>query len=197
MYVSGEIQIVPIGPDVSFTKYIAKVKSILDASDLQHTMHDSGTNFQGDYALVTRVVEECMQSVMDNGAPRVLCYLKLGARTDKDYAKELPAAEKVKNYLDNQQDYARTSKDESIMVADSSDSIPDGADELPDDVMAAICSDKDMSIRIELAKKDGSGSKSDGTRSNDEIANLETVTTDDACFDPNLDTKGAMAIIEG
>ncbi|KAJ2518584.1 hypothetical protein H4217_003235 [Coemansia sp. RSA 1939] len=83
------------------------------------------------------------------------------------------------------------------MVADSSDSIPDGADELPDDVMAAICSDKDMSIRIELAKKDGSGSKSDGTRSNDEIANLETVTTDDACFDPNLDTKGAMAIIEG
>ncbi|KAJ1665885.1 hypothetical protein IW140_002811 [Coemansia sp. RSA 1813] len=103
MYVSGEIQIVPIGADVSFTRYIAKVKTILDASGLQHTMHDSGTNFQGDFALVTRVTEECMQSVMDNGAPRVLCYLKLGARTDKEYAKELPAAEKVKKYLDQQQ----------------------------------------------------------------------------------------------
>ncbi|KAJ2554827.1 hypothetical protein EV175_002462 [Coemansia sp. RSA 1933] len=100
MYVNGEIQIVPIGPDVSFTRYIAKVKTILDESGLQHTMHDSGTNFQGDFALVARVAEQCMQSVMDNGAPRVLCYLKLGARTDKDYAKELPAAEKVKTYLE-------------------------------------------------------------------------------------------------
>ncbi|KAI9506132.1 hypothetical protein GGI25_003759 [Coemansia spiralis] len=99
MYVSGEIQIVPIGTDVSFTKYIAKVKTVLDTSGLQHTMHDSGTNFQGDYSLVTRVVEECMQSVLENGAPRVLCYLKLGARTDKDYAKEPPAVEKVKRYL--------------------------------------------------------------------------------------------------
>ncbi|KAJ2654269.1 hypothetical protein IWW48_006212 [Coemansia sp. RSA 1200] len=88
-------------------------------------------------------------------------------------------------------------QNESIMVADSSDSIPDGADELPDDVMAAICSDKDISSRTELTKKGGCGSKSDGTRSNNDIVNLETITTDDACFDPNLDTKGAMAIIEG
>ncbi|KAJ1966319.1 hypothetical protein GGI12_000162 [Dipsacomyces acuminosporus] len=102
MYVSGEIQIVPIGPDVSFTKYIAKVETILQESGLQHTMHDSGTNFQGEYALVSRVVEQCMQSVLDNGAPRVICYLKLGARTDKDYATELPAAEKVKRYLESQ-----------------------------------------------------------------------------------------------
>ncbi|KAI8321721.1 YkoF-like protein [Martensiomyces pterosporus] len=100
MYVSGEIQMVPIGPDVSFTKYIAKVKTIIEDSGLQHTMHDSGTNFQGEYALVSRVVEECMQSVLDNGAPRVICYLKLGTRTDKDYATELSAAEKVKRYLE-------------------------------------------------------------------------------------------------
>ncbi|KAJ2162183.1 hypothetical protein GGF46_000925, partial [Coemansia sp. RSA 552] len=99
MYVSGEIQIVPIGPDVSFTRYIARVKTILKDSGLQFVMHDSGTNFQGEYELVSRVAQECMQSVLDNGAPRVLCYLKLGARTDKDYATELPAAEKVKNYL--------------------------------------------------------------------------------------------------
>ncbi|KAJ2686576.1 UPF0045 protein M15 [Coemansia spiralis] len=101
MYVSGEIQIVPIGADASFTRYIAKVKTVLEASGLQHTMHDSGTNFQGDYALVMRVAQECMQSVMDNGAPRVLCYLKLGARTDRDQASEQPAAEKVEQYLRN------------------------------------------------------------------------------------------------
>ncbi|KAJ2779289.1 hypothetical protein H4R18_004097 [Coemansia javaensis] len=100
MYVSGEIQIVPIGPDVSFTRYISRVKQILEASGLEHTMHDSGTNFKGDYALVMHVAQECMQSVMDNGAPRVLCYLKMGARTDKDYATEKPAAKKVKEYLD-------------------------------------------------------------------------------------------------
>ncbi|KAJ1730949.1 hypothetical protein LPJ61_002771 [Coemansia biformis] len=99
MYVSGEIQIVPIGPDVSFTKYIARVETILKASGLQHTMHDTGTNFQGDYALVMRVTQECMQSVMDGGAPRVLCYLKLGARTDKDYASEPSAAKKVEQFL--------------------------------------------------------------------------------------------------
>ncbi|KAJ2748813.1 hypothetical protein IWQ56_007367 [Coemansia nantahalensis] len=99
MYVNGEIQIVPIGADVSLTRYIAKAKAILEASGLQHTMHDAGTNFQGDYALVMRVTQECMQSVMDSGAPRVLCYLKLGARTDKDYAAELPAAKKVEQYL--------------------------------------------------------------------------------------------------
>ncbi|KAJ2794667.1 hypothetical protein H4R20_006147, partial [Coemansia guatemalensis] len=99
MYVSGEIQIVPITPDISFTKYIARVKTIMEASGLQHTMHDSGTNFQGDYALVMHVTQDCMQSVLDNGAPRVLCYLKLGARTDKDYSAEQSAAEKVECYL--------------------------------------------------------------------------------------------------
>ncbi|KAJ2719356.1 hypothetical protein GGI07_005268 [Coemansia sp. Benny D115] len=103
MYVSGEIQIVPLGTEPSLTKYIARVKTILNASGLQHTMHDSGTNFQGDYAVVSRVVQECMESVLDNGAPRVLCYVKLGARTDKDYSTELPAVTKVENYLESQQ----------------------------------------------------------------------------------------------
>ncbi|KAJ1810362.1 hypothetical protein LPJ56_004398 [Coemansia sp. RSA 2599] len=100
MFVSGEIQIVPIGSEASFTRYIAEVKSILNDSGLQHTMHDSGTNFQGDYALVSQVVQRCMVSVLENGAPRVLCYVKLGARTDKDYSKEISAAEKVQRYLD-------------------------------------------------------------------------------------------------
>ncbi|KAJ2887689.1 hypothetical protein GGI21_006837 [Coemansia aciculifera] len=99
MYVSGEIQIVPISPEVSMTRFIAKVKCIIEESGLEHTMHDSGTNIQGEYAAVSRVAEQCMQSVLDNGAPRVICYLKLGARTDKDSAKEVPAADKVKNYL--------------------------------------------------------------------------------------------------
>ncbi|KAJ1843871.1 tRNA dihydrouridine synthase, partial [Coemansia sp. RSA 486] len=99
MYVSGEIQIVPIGTEASFTRYIAQVKTILNDSGLQHTMHDSGTNFQGDYALVSQVVQKCMESVLENGAPRVLCFVKFGARTDKDYSKELPAAEKVQRYL--------------------------------------------------------------------------------------------------
>ncbi|KAJ2250614.1 hypothetical protein GGI13_003996 [Coemansia sp. RSA 455] len=99
MYVSGEIQVVPISPEVSMTRYIAKVKCIIEASGLEHTMHDSGTNIQGEYAVVARVVEQCMQSVLDSGAPRVICYIKLGARTDKDPSKEMPAAEKVKNYL--------------------------------------------------------------------------------------------------
>ncbi|KAJ2321013.1 hypothetical protein GGH95_001596 [Coemansia sp. RSA 1836] len=99
MYVSGEIQIVPISPEVSMTRFIAKVKCIIEESGLEHTMHDSGTNIQGEYAVVSRVVEQCMQSVLDNGAPRVLCYIKLGARTDKDSAKEASAADKVKKYL--------------------------------------------------------------------------------------------------
>ncbi|KAJ1845492.1 hypothetical protein LPJ73_004833 [Coemansia sp. RSA 2703] len=99
MYVSGEIQVVPIGTEASFTRYIAGVKTILEASGLQHTMHDSGTNFQGEYALVSKVVQQCMESVLENGAPRVLCYVKLGARTDKNYQTEIPAAEKVANYL--------------------------------------------------------------------------------------------------
>ncbi|KAJ1642723.1 hypothetical protein J3B02_001392 [Coemansia erecta] len=100
MLVSGEIQIVPIGTEASFTRYIAEVKKILNDSGLQHTMHDSGTNFQGEYALVSKVVQRCMESVLENGAPRVLCYVKLGARTDKDYSKEIPAAEKVQRHLD-------------------------------------------------------------------------------------------------
>ncbi|KAJ1943699.1 hypothetical protein FBU59_002828 [Linderina macrospora] len=102
MFVSGEIQMVPLGI-VSFTKYIARVKTILEESGLEHTMHDSGTNFQGEYALVSKVVEQCMQSVLDNGAPRVLCYVKLGARTDKDYRTEISAVQKVKEYLENEQ----------------------------------------------------------------------------------------------
>lgn len=100
MYVSGELQVVPISPEISMTKYIARVQKVIQESGLTHVMHDSGTNIQGEYALVSSVVEKCMQVVLDNGAPRVLCYLKLGARTDKDYATELPAAVKVSKYLE-------------------------------------------------------------------------------------------------
>ncbi|KAJ1745276.1 UPF0045 protein M15 [Coemansia sp. RSA 1591] len=100
MYVTGEIQIVPLGTAASLTPYIAKVKAVLENSGLQHTMHDSGTNFQGEYSLVTKVAQECMQSVLDSGAPRVLCYLKFGARTDKDVAaSDISATEKVDHYL--------------------------------------------------------------------------------------------------
>ncbi|KAJ2570369.1 tRNA dihydrouridine synthase [Coemansia sp. RSA 1807] len=95
-----EIQIVPLGTAASLTPYIAKVKAVIENSGLQHTMHDSGTNFQGEYSLVTKVAQECMQSVLDSGAPRVLCYLKFGARTDKDVAaSDISATEKVDHYL--------------------------------------------------------------------------------------------------
>ncbi|KAJ1741596.1 UPF0045 protein M15, partial [Coemansia sp. RSA 989] len=99
MFVTGEIQIVPIGTEASLTPYIAKVKSVIEKSGLEHSMHDSGTNFQGEYSLVADVAQQCMQSVLDSGAPRVLCYLKLGARNDKDAAADIPAAEKVAAHL--------------------------------------------------------------------------------------------------
>ncbi|KAJ2005187.1 hypothetical protein H4R26_002074, partial [Coemansia thaxteri] len=94
MYVSGEIQIIPISPEVSMTRYIARVKDIIAGSGLAHTMHDSGTNIQGEYELIAKVAGQCMQAVLDTGAPRVFCYLKLGARTDKDISMEKLAAEK-------------------------------------------------------------------------------------------------------
>ena len=74
MIVSGEIQVVPVGTEVSLTKYIAECKKVFDRSGyLKYEMHDMGTNFVGDYDLVMKIGKQCIEAVMDKGAPRVVC----------------------------------------------------------------------------------------------------------------------------
>ncbi|KAJ1910532.1 hypothetical protein H4219_006187 [Mycoemilia scoparia] len=99
MIVSAEIQMVPVGTETSLTKYIAECKKIFLKSGLTHEMHSMGTNFVAEYEQVMEIARECMQAVMDKGAPRVIVTLKLGARNDKDIREEMAAAEKVRKFV--------------------------------------------------------------------------------------------------
>ncbi|KAJ1670900.1 UPF0045 protein M15, partial [Spiromyces aspiralis] len=98
MYVAAEIQMVPVGTESSLTKYIAKCKEVFDRWGIKYEMHAMGTNFVAKYEDVMKIGQECIQAVLDSGAPRVVVNFKISARRDKDICEEGDGAEKVKHY---------------------------------------------------------------------------------------------------
>ncbi|KAJ1793608.1 hypothetical protein LPJ59_004703, partial [Coemansia sp. RSA 2399] len=84
---------------------------------------------------------------------------------------------------------------ESIVVADSSDNIPDSVDEFPDDIMATICDNGSSLHKDETIQR---ATNINGvTTVASEMATASAADTESVCFDPNLDSKGAIVAIEG
>ncbi|KAJ2388306.1 hypothetical protein GGI23_006085, partial [Coemansia sp. RSA 2559] len=84
---------------------------------------------------------------------------------------------------------------ESIVVADSSDNIPGSVDEFPDDIMAAICDNGSSLHKDETIQS--SANINDVSTIAGETGGISTAAdTESVCFDPNLDSKGAIVAIE-
>ena len=79
----GTVSFVPVGVGSSLSKYVARSVEIIKASGLDYEFHSMGTNLQGSFEEIMKVVEDCDQALIDMGAPRVLIRLSLDDRRDK------------------------------------------------------------------------------------------------------------------
>lgn len=88
MKVILDLCVVPIGADLSLSKYVAACHEIIEAAGLKNTLHANGTNIEGEYDAVFRTVKKCHEKIHEMGAPRIHTIIKLGTRVDKDQAME-------------------------------------------------------------------------------------------------------------
>lgn len=84
MKATAELQVVPIGTGVSVRREIRRVAALLESHDFIVETHASGTNIEGDLAEVLAVVSEIHETLHREGCVRLLSYLKLETRTDKE-----------------------------------------------------------------------------------------------------------------
>jgi len=84
MKATAELQVIPIGSGVSVRKQILKVMQVLEGYDLLLETHASGTNIEGDMSTILRAVEDVHERLHGDGEVRLVSYLKLESRTDKE-----------------------------------------------------------------------------------------------------------------
>ena len=84
MKATAELQVVPIGQGVSVRREILRVIELLKGHDFIVETHASGTNIEGELSEILAVVEEIHQTLHREGCVRLVSYLKLETRTDKE-----------------------------------------------------------------------------------------------------------------
>ena len=83
MKVTVDLCMVPLGVGVSLSRYIAKCVQIIKENNLTFTLHAYGTNVEGEWDEVFKVVKRCHEVVHQMGAPRITTTLKIGTRVDR------------------------------------------------------------------------------------------------------------------
>lgn len=78
------LQLVPIGTEVSVSRYIAACERVLEQSGLVYQLHANGTNIEGEWEAVFVAVRRCHEVVHEMGAPRIQSMISVGTRTDKE-----------------------------------------------------------------------------------------------------------------
>jgi uncharacterized protein (TIGR00106 family) len=84
MKATAELQVVPIGGGVSVRREILRVVELLKGHDFIIETHASGTNIEGELAEILDVVGEIHKVLHHEGCVRLVSYLKLETRTDKE-----------------------------------------------------------------------------------------------------------------
>ncbi|RMH57033.1 MAG: thiamine-binding protein [Candidatus Hydrogenedentota bacterium] len=100
MKVIVDLCVVPIGVGVSLSRYVAECERIIRDSGLTYRLHGYGTNIEGEWDEVFRVVKACHEAVHRMGVPRISTTIRVGTRTDRAEsieAKIRSVEEKLKN----------------------------------------------------------------------------------------------------
>ncbi|NMB98697.1 MAG: MTH1187 family thiamine-binding protein [Thermoanaerobaculaceae bacterium] len=98
--VIAEISFIPIGAGLSLSSYIAKVLKAIEESGLKYEFHSMGTNVEGDWEEIIKLLEKCHKILFDMGVPRISTSVKFSLRQDKDPSME-SKKEHVKEILKN------------------------------------------------------------------------------------------------
>ena len=83
MQATAELQIIPLGSGVSVRNEIIRVVELLKAYDFVIETHASGTNIEGDLAVILAAVKKIHETLHQEGSVRLVSYLKLETRIDK------------------------------------------------------------------------------------------------------------------
>ena len=84
MKATAELQVVPIGNGISVRREIARVLELLQGRGFIIETHASGTNLEGDLEPILAAVREIHETLHAEGSVRLVSYLKLETRTDKE-----------------------------------------------------------------------------------------------------------------
>lgn len=84
MKATAELQVIPIGKSVSVRKEIMRVVELLDGYDFLIETHASGTNIEGELPDIFDALKQIHQTLHEEGAIRLVSYLKIETRTDKE-----------------------------------------------------------------------------------------------------------------
>ena len=98
MKVTVDLAVVPIGPDLSLSRYVAACQRVLADAGLKTELHAFGTNVEGEWDAVFDAVRKCHESVHELGATRILTTIKAATRTDREVSLEAPV-ESVRSKL--------------------------------------------------------------------------------------------------
>ena len=84
MKATAELQVVPIGEGVSVRQQVKHVVELLQGHDFILETHASGTNIECELEVILAVVARIHEELHDSGTVRIVSYLKLETRTDKE-----------------------------------------------------------------------------------------------------------------
>lgn len=83
MKATAELQVIPVGGGCSVRHEVASVVALLNQYDFIVETHASGTNIEGDLEEILAAVQKVHEMLHQQGSLRLLSYLKLETRTDK------------------------------------------------------------------------------------------------------------------
>lgn len=84
MKATGEIQVIPIGSGVSVRAEVKRAHEIIAGSGLEVELHANGTNVEGGLGAILSAVERVHETLHAEGAVRLVTYIKVATRTDKE-----------------------------------------------------------------------------------------------------------------
>ena len=84
MKATGEVQVIPLGSGVSVRKEVQRAHAILEDSGLKAELHANGTNVEGELGLILQTVERIHETLHAEGTVRIVSYIKVATRTDKE-----------------------------------------------------------------------------------------------------------------
>jgi uncharacterized protein (TIGR00106 family) len=78
----AEMSIIPIGKDVSISKYVAEVAEIIDKSGLDYRINPMGTVVEGSFDEIMSLLKKCHDTIMGD-VDRVIINVSMDDRKDR------------------------------------------------------------------------------------------------------------------
>lgn len=84
MKATADLQVIPLGEGVSVREQITRVVELLKEYEFILHSHAAGTNIEGEISDILQAVERVHRLLHAEGSVRLVSYLKLETRTDKE-----------------------------------------------------------------------------------------------------------------